>query len=228
MKSSGQITLESMNQAKWYNQWLLNQFKKYLSGEILEIGCGIGNFTALLEGYGQITAIDIEKKYLPQVKEKAKTANIGFGDIEKNKFFFKSKKFDCAVSLNVLEHIKDDEKAIENIRKLLTPKGYLILILPSNPKLYGKIDESINHYRRYDKKKLIALIKKKGFKVIKSRRLNFLGGLGWWFSGKVIKSTVVKKNQLMIFNLLAPIFLFIEKIKEPPIGTSLLVIARKS
>lgn len=228
MKSSGELTLESMAGAEWYNKWLLNWFKKYLTGEILEIGCGIGNFTPMLEKYGTVTATDIDKTYLPQVREKAPNSTVGFGDIEKNRFFFKQKKFDVAIALNVLEHIKDDEQSLVNINRLLKPKGYLILILPAHPRLYGKIDESISHYRRYHKQDLIKLIKKKGFKVIKSRRLNFPGGIGWWLSGKVFKNTTVKKSQLRLFNLFAPVFLFFEKLIEPPLGTSVLIIARKS
>ncbi len=228
MKSSGKITLESMNEASWYNRWLLGWFRKYLKGEILEVGCGIGNFTALLVDFGKVTAIDIEKSYLTQVQGKAVNADVGFGDIEGNKFFFNQKKFDCAVSLNVLEHIKDDKQALVNIRNLLKPKGYLILLLPSHPKLYGKIDVSIGHHRRYEKKELIKLINNHGFKVIKSRRLNFLGALGWWVSGKVFRNKEVSKNRIRLFNLLAPIFLFFEKEIEAPIGISVLVIAQKS
>ncbi|MDP2684909.1 MAG: class I SAM-dependent methyltransferase, partial [bacterium] len=57
--SAGGETLESMSQAVWYNRWTLNKFKKYLNGDILEIGCGIGNFTKELAKYGKVWAIDI-------------------------------------------------------------------------------------------------------------------------------------------------------------------------
>ena len=62
--TSGKQTLESMSQAVWYNQWTLNKFKDYLSGEILDVGCGIGNFTKTLSQFGKVYAIDINENYI--------------------------------------------------------------------------------------------------------------------------------------------------------------------
>ena len=58
--STGTQTLESMSQAVWYNQWTVKKFEEYLKGDILEVGCGIGNFTETLRKYGEVWAIDIE------------------------------------------------------------------------------------------------------------------------------------------------------------------------
>ncbi|MBI2128537.1 MAG: hypothetical protein HYU00_05850, partial [Nitrosarchaeum sp.] len=55
----GEETLESMSLASGYNDWILKRFKRYLHGDILEVGCGIGNFTQNLSEYGKVTAIDI-------------------------------------------------------------------------------------------------------------------------------------------------------------------------
>ena len=60
----GHQTLEVMKNAGWYNNWLLNQISKYLSGDILEVGAGIGNFTSKLSKYEmlqRLTMIQITK-----------------------------------------------------------------------------------------------------------------------------------------------------------------------
>lgn len=220
------VTLESMSQAVWYNQWTLNKFAPFLYGDILEIGCGIGNFTGLLAKYGKVWAIDIDQEYIKKTKLNKKI-NVGFGDIEKGKYFFKNKMFDSIVCLNVLEHIKDDNFAIKNLFALLKPGGKLILLVPAHQFLYGEIDRSIGHLRRYNKGDLTKLLEEAGFKILLSRKLNFLGALGWFIAGKILKEEIVKKGNIKIFNLVAPFVLFVEDLFEIPIGTSILIIAQK-
>ena len=88
MYKAGKETLEVMKLAKWYNSWVLSFFDKYLKGDILEVGAGIGNFSSLLERYGKVTTIDIRKDYLSKLKRKNKKRKVGFGDIEAGRYFF--------------------------------------------------------------------------------------------------------------------------------------------
>ena len=224
----GRQTLESMNQAAWYNQWTLNNFEDYLNGKILEVGCGIGNFTKTLTDFGTVWAMDIDKDYVKQTKELVGAkAHVGLGDIEKGKYFFKSERFDNAVCINVLEHIENDKQALKNLYNLLENNGHLILIVPSHPILYGGIDSSIVHIRRYTKKDLTHKMCGAGFKIIKCRRINFLGGIGWFFASRIFSDSKVSDTKIKIFNFIAPIVLPLENLIEPPIGTSIFVIAKK-
>lgn len=224
----GESTLESMSQAEWYNQWTLNKLKPYINGDILEVGCGIGNFTTQLTEFGKVTAIDIQNDYIPALQKKLDgTAQIGLGDIEKEKYFFSSKKFETIICLNVLEHTKNDIVAIENMVKLLKPGGYLLVLVPSGMNFYGRIDKAIRHYRRYNKKSLVSLMEKSGLRVRLVRILNILGAIGWFISGRILRTQIVRKDQLKIFNLVAPIILPLEDVIEPPFGTSILVVGQK-
>lgn len=220
-------TLESMSQAVWYNRWTIKKFEKYLKGDILEIGCGIGNFTKDLKKYGKVWAIDIQGSYIKELKEKGEGEGVGVGDIEKGKYFFKDMKFDCIVCINVLEHIKDDQKALENIFKLLKKDGCLILLVPAFGFLFGEIDKAIGHYRRYTINDLQKLLTEIGFKVIYKRILNMLGAFGWFISSKLLSEDKVDEKKIKIFNFLAPIMLPLEDMIQPPFGTSLLVIAKR-
>lgn len=228
MSDQSSKTLESMSQAIWYNRWILQKFAGLVKGDILEIGCGIGNFTKSLTKYGKVTAIDINNDYIEQAKKKVGGyARIGFGDIEKGNYFFKGRVFDTIVCINVLEHIKDDVMALQNIYKLLKPNGILILHVPAHLFLYGSIDAAIGHFRRYEIKKLINNMQSSGFEIDQAKRLNFIGAVGWFIVNKLFRDKEVKETKIAIFNLIAPIFLSLENIFEPPIGTSILVIAKK-
>lgn len=224
----GQVTLESMGQATWYNNWTINIFKSYLRGTILEVGCGIGNFTKMLIPYGKIYALDIDKTCIAKTKQKVKnSANIGFGDIENGLYFFKNKRFDTIVCINVLEHIENDKKALSNMNKLLKRAGTLILLVPSHPILFGEIDRAIGHYRRYTENRIKIDLKRLRLKVVFAKKINFLGAIGWFISGKVLKEVSVNGKKLKLFDRIAPFILPWEEKIEPPLGTSILVIAKK-
>lgn len=228
MSNQSSKTLESMSQAVWYNRWTLEKFKHYLGGQILEVGCGIGNFSEYLASCGELTAIDINSDYLREAKRKvAWRVEVGFGDIEKGEYFFKDKIFNTVVCINVFEHIKNDTQALKNIYKLLAPNGFLVLLVPAHQVLYNLIDQSIGHFRRYERKKLEQILGNNGFEISKIRNLNFLGGIGWLVAGKLFKESKISETKIKIFNLISPLFLLLENIFEPPFGTSILVIAKK-
>lgn len=227
-ENSGFKTLESMSQAVWYNRWTLNKFKRYLKGDILEVGCGIGNFTKSLLNFGRVFAIDVNQDYITRVAKSVKDkGRIGLGDIEKGKYFFNSRKFDSVVCLNVLEHIKNDKRALKNLFNLLKDDGHLILLVPAHPTLFGAIDQSIGHVRRYKRDELLDELSEVGFSINLVRRLNFSGAIGWWVAQNILKEKSVKEDNIKLFNMFAPLFLSLEDILEPPFGTSILVIAKK-
>ena len=227
-KYIGVSTLESMSQAGFYNKWTFNKFSKYLRGEILEVGCGTGNFTHTLSRYGKVTAIDIDQVLIETLeKDNNPNINAGYGNIEKREYFFSKKTFDTIICLNVLEHIENDGIALENMYKLLKKGGYLILLVPIHDFLYGEIDKSIGHYRRYKPKELLKKMSDINYSIGSFQKLNFLGAIGWFISGRILRNKKITEGKIKLFNLLSP-FLFLEDLVEPPIGTSLLVVAKRS
>ena len=225
-KYTGTSTLESMNQAGFYNQWTLRKFDKFLKGNILEIGCGIGNFTLTLEKMGKVIAIDIDKNLINKLKKSNSNIRAGYGDIEKGQYFFKEKLFDTVVCINVLEHINNDTEALKNMFKLLKKDGYLILLVPIYDFLFGEIDRAVLHFRRYYPKTLTKKMEEIGFTINSHRKLNFLGAIGWFVFGRILKNKQITKGNIKLFNLISPL-LYLENFIEPVIGTSILVIAKK-
>lgn len=178
MDKVGEYTLTIMKKAKWYNSWLLSLFSDYIKGDILEVGAGIGNFTSILYELGSVTAIDINKGYI----EKSNIPGVekGFGDIEKGKYFFKNKKFDTIVCLNVIEHVNNEGKAFGNVFKLLNNGGIFIILVPAHKSLYSRYDKLLGHYRRYGVSELDLKLKSCGFSVNRINYINWWGALGWF------------------------------------------------
>jgi SAM-dependent methyltransferase len=225
MDKVGEYTLKIMKKAKWYNLWLLSFFSKYLKGDILEVGAGIGNFSGVLKTYGDVTAIDISKKYLNEYK----TTGImcGYGDIEKGRYFFRQKQFDSIVCLNVIEHIENDRKAFENIYKLLKHNGVSIVLVPAHRILFSRYDKLLGHYRRYNISQLRETIKDLGFQTVGIRYINWWGAIGWFIYMKFFKRVDFPEKELGIFDIIGKYLLWPEKIMKLPFGLSILLIVKK-
>ena len=104
--------------------------------------------------------------------------------------------------------------------------GRLALLVPALPKLYGTLDQHLNHFRRYEKEPLRGLVSDAGFEVTDIRFLNRPGVFGWWLNSRVLKRRVLPKNQLSAFRWMLPLLKSEEK-NPPSFGMSLLVLGRR-
>jgi SAM-dependent methyltransferase len=228
MKNIAYKTLETMALASWYNRWLFSQVKSRIGGRILDVGCGIGNFTPFLLTCGEVFGIDVDGKSMQRLNSKYKgKAKFGFGDIEKGSYFFGRRKFDSVFCFNVLEHIKDDSRALKNIFKLLSSGGSLVLIVPAHNFLMSGFDQKIGHFRRYSKDALKDKLLLAGFKEVSVRYLNWWAAIGWFLLMKLGRRKSLPDKSLRIFDLLGKVFLFPEKFISPPFGLSVLATAYK-
>ncbi|MFH1073025.1 MAG: class I SAM-dependent methyltransferase [Nanoarchaeota archaeon] len=122
---------------------------------ILNIGVGTGDDLKILHDYGNNYVIDINKKALSVVndrwcveKKHADACTVPYPD----------NFFDVVVSFDVFEHIKNDRKAVREVRRVLKKNGFLIFSVPAFQVLFSSHDKALHHRRRYDKKSIIALL----------------------------------------------------------------------
>jgi len=65
-------------------------------------------------------------------------------------------RFDAILYIDVLEHIEDDRGELSRAAARLKPGGHLVVLSPAHNWLFSRFDASIGHYRRYNKKTLLA------------------------------------------------------------------------
>ncbi|WP_419947528.1 methyltransferase domain-containing protein [Candidatus Palauibacter sp.] len=63
------------------------------------------------------------------------------------------REVDSVVSVNVLEHVEDDEEELALMRSLLRPGGHLCLWVPALSALYAPYDRALGHHRRYQRRR---------------------------------------------------------------------------
>ena len=211
------------------DSWLFHLCKPHLGKRVLEVGCGYGNMLRHLVDRELVVGIDTDEASVEYVNsEFGVLSNVrGFiGDVTKPDFLeFSRHRFDTAISVNVLEHIENDEVALQNIHRVLTPAGCLILVVPAHNFLYGPMDEAIGHFRRYTKRTLMEKLARVGLEVRVQEYINPIGALGWLVNGRLLRRRVPPRSQLKLFNQLMPVVSKLQGAFHTGFGLSLLSIS---
>lgn len=232
----GEATLNVIKEAKNFNMWMYETIKPFCKGEILEIGSGIGNISQFfIKDNFKILLTDIREEYCSKLGSDfignsnfigVENMNLTDGEFDK-KFSKHLGQYDTVFALNVIEHINDDLLAIRNCKKLLRKDGHLLILVPSYQKLYNRFDVELGHYRRYNKHSLSKIFIKEEFEIIHRQYFNFVGILGWFISGSILKNESIPGNQMKIYNFLVPVFKIIDKVFFNIAGLSVIAVGRK-
>jgi 2-polyprenyl-3-methyl-5-hydroxy-6-metoxy-1,4-benzoquinol methylase len=173
-------------------------------GAVLEIGCSSGFFLQDLKRefpHAEVVGADIVVEPLKRLGDSL--AGIPLLQFDLLQSPLRGTQFDAVVALNVLEHIQDDQAALERMKGLLKPGGILFLEVPQGPDLYDYFDAYLRHFRRYDKKSLVAKIASARLQLLK---IDFLGSVSYppfW---------VIKKLNRLRFGLRGERSVSIEKL----------------
>ncbi|RME04790.1 MAG: class I SAM-dependent methyltransferase [Planctomycetota bacterium] len=150
----------------WYKvrrQVILQLIRPYLqplpSVKWLDAGCGPGANLSAFQTFGEVYGVDIHPQCLEYAKKTIPQARLVQADISKELPFEKN-FFDIITLLDVLEHIQEDQQAIQNLLATLKPNGYLVLTTPAYPWLWSAFDELVHHQRRYTIPTLQQLLNK--------------------------------------------------------------------
>lgn len=233
----GKETLETISAADNFNKWMYDTIKPFSKGKVLEIGSGIGNISSqFLNDKFEIMLSDYNTSYCEELRIQYSDDPNTLGvqqidlvdpDFDK-KFVHLFQQFDTVFALNVIEHIKDDNRAIANCSKFLKPEGHLIILVPSYQKLYNTFDRQLGHYRRYTTSKMSEIFKKNSLETIHRQYFNSAGILGWFLNGNVLKKKNLPVGQMKIFNSLVPVFKVVDSGFRNKIGLSTIVVGKKT
>ncbi len=172
---------------KWLfkkRMYIALKFLKIIKTDVLiDIGCGDGSLLQLINKQGIKTramwGIDLNQKVI-QLESQIKNCNFGVQNILKTDF--QNRTFDVAICLDVLEHMKDIEGAIIEIKRILKDNSHLIVSSPVESTLYkllrfiikGSYSQATGpgagkHY--YNAKQLDKIILQMGFNRVSLKKI---------------------------------------------------------
>jgi SAM-dependent methyltransferase len=179
MDKSVYNTLSNVADQHWWRRGKLAILHNVLSGlnipenaHILEAGCGIGGYLPLLAQFGTVKAFEPSEFATPHLANFKSIAEIETGSLPDD-IPFTEDSFDLIAAFDVLEHVKDDQAALCNMRKRLRPDGLLLLTVPAYQWLWTRnADELQHHFRRYSRKGLNKVCDSANLEVISSSYFN--------------------------------------------------------
>lgn len=152
------------------NELILWAISKYFpqAQTLLEIGCGTGvvlsHISASLPKL-RLTGGDLLPVALDVARERVPSAAFAQIDIRRLPFV---EEFDVICTLDVLEHVDEDDAALEQIARALRPGGGVVISVPQHRWLWSAADDYGRHRRRYTRRQLLDLLDVTGFEAIRA------------------------------------------------------------
>lgn len=157
--------------------WFIKYIKK--NDVVLDLGCGNGqNFIKAAKFAKKVIGVDINETLLGIAKLSATTSkikNVKFetANLEK-KLKYKKNQFDKVIFLDVLEHLKNRDQLLNEIKRVLRPQGLLFLGVPNKGTSWKKLQRSADicsysdpdHKIEFTENSIKKLLKKHKFKII--------------------------------------------------------------
>ena len=219
--------LQHFDNSKNFRKYQYDLIKKFIKGNVAEVGPGNGENLKLY--YKKCKKIDLyEPSYnlykKLKIKYKKKTISI-----KNSNFKIKKNKYDTIIYLDVLEHIRDDVREINKAISSIKKGGNLIINVPAFQHLFSKFDKDVGHFRRYNKHKILNLLKKLNYNIF---FIKYYDSIGYFLSllSKLFSSNykINFKNKIKIWNSLIIISKLIDKLIFHSFGKSLIVVINKS
>jgi SAM-dependent methyltransferase len=210
---------------------------------VLEVGCGTGNVLRVLQEAcldGRVVGLELWFDGL-RFARKRSAGLLVQGDVRNYPF---GKQFDLIGMFDVLEHVPKELETLCALREALTPDGKLILTVPAHQYLWSYFDEAAHHCRRYSLAEIRGRLAEAGFHVeFMSQFMACTFPIVWLWrkvSGRRQRGSPDNARSLAarefrvvpVINGVLTVLLKLEALwlsrgRRLPIGTSLLVVARK-
>jgi SAM-dependent methyltransferase len=228
----GRGVLNNLTGTPQYLSWLARKLRPHLGDAVLEVNAGIGNIAGRLMARRVLyVAAEKDPLHLHALRNRfLRTPNVVVQQIDpespKDLAGLES-CFDSVLCLNVLEYLDDPAGVVRSLRETLKPGGKLIALAPNGPGLFGTLDRSLGHKRRYSIATARQLFESQGFTTETAYDFNKAGSPPWWAYSKIFSRRRISKVVLKIFDKTVWIWSRFDRLIPWP-GLSLIIVARKT
>lgn len=136
---------------KLMDKYLPEQRKGF---RIADVGSGFGANIPLLAKYGNVYALETDDNCLEHIKQtQANAVVVKWASPDELDM-----RFNVMLLADVLEHIEDDEVAMQWIANHLLPGGVAFITVPAHMFLWSEMDDVVHHFRRYSRQRLLDIV----------------------------------------------------------------------
>ena len=130
-------------------------------------------------------------------------------------------KYDCILYIDVLEHISNDYNEISKCLKYLNDNGKIIVLAPAYNFLFSNFDQSVGHFRRYNKRTLYNL-EQKQLKLKYIYHLDTIGLILNLLNKFVLKKPLPNGAQIILWDkLVIPFSKFFDRLFKYSFGRTI-------
>ena len=201
----GRGLLDNLTGTPQYLSWLAQKLRPHVGDSVLEIGAGIGNISGRLMAKRLLyVAAEKDALHLHALRNRfLRTPNVAVQQLDPEApgdFAGLEQCFDTVLCINVLESLEAPDAVLGQVAGTLKPGGKIIVLVPNNPRLYGALDQSLGHRRRYSPESAARLLEDNGFRVDLSTGFNKAGAPPWLIYSRALGSRRINKLVLKAFD----------------------------
>lgn len=230
---TGCDNLEAMTKAVNYNTFLVDTVDKHLGfpgisadTRVLDFGAGSGTYADMLSERGISPECLEPDEELQHVLRSKGYKVVDYDQAQPSE----TEQYSLIYTFNVLEHIKNDQAAAEQLAALLRPGGKLVVYVPAMEMLYTAMDAKVGHYRRYRRTQLNRILRNAGLEIAESRYcdpLGFLATLAYKILGSA-DGTLDPRSVELYDRAIFPLSKALQMLTGTFVGKNVLVVATKS
>jgi hypothetical protein len=221
------LSRQNLVRSRGLRAWLLDQFAGEIDDRVLELMPGPGATTSLLLNRDLLILAEPVARYRDTLERRyGHLENVVFATDLDMDLLSKCRALEPAtiVCFDALQRVSDPDALLKRLAQLIGLNGKILIHVPQDPTIYGRLDRQLGHERRFDRESLIEIVEAAGLRIKWLREFNRLGRWAWRSIGTRRDSITWFDSALARF--VAPIAKRVDNFSLAP-GLSLVAVAER-
>jgi SAM-dependent methyltransferase len=138
---------------------------------ILDAGCGTGGNLRKFGRIGTASGVEPSAEAVQFCRERGleRVQQAGLESLP-----FEDGSFDLVAATDVVEHVAAEGQALQELRRVAVPSGFMLLTVPAYMWLWSEEDTNLHHHRRYTRQRLVRAVQEAGWEPVFATYFNTL------------------------------------------------------
>lgn len=206
---------------------------------ILNVGAATGRSTEFLQPFGTVSSVEYD---VPSFRYCRDVLKLDIVQASITDLPFESDSFDLVCCFDVIEHVEDDAKGVQELVRVCRPGGIVYLTTPAYMSLWSDHDRLNHHFRRYQMREIAGLFDPTKGRPTRKTYFNSLLFPPIWLARRMQQLLPKKKDEALkpdnefmqspltdrIFGAIFSLERWLLRITDFPFGVSIMVVWQKT